>query len=410
MKRMSFPVHALGLIGMGAMLSIMMVTPVISLYLAARGLPASHIGAVIGITSAALVIAELIGATVVSSRIGRRATVAVALAGSAGMLGWFPFIGSLAGLYANRAALGAVRGLLWPVLFAEVADSSPPQRRGTAFSIFWLLFGIGSLLGPAAGGLLGERFGLRAPFYAAAVISLLTLASIGAVRARSDAAGHQGPETGRPLQQLMRSYRLLIRTRPIPSNWVLTLCNVAIFGIYATFMPLHAAARGLNTAQIGVIFTGGAFAFIIGQDLLRRLEARLPTEQVLLPAFVVRGLAVAAVPLLPSFGSLLVTNFLSSLVTAAIPPALSVRMATHAPRGHLVPAMGAYNASADFGFFAGPVLGGLVAAAGLQWAFYLTVPLTVLALGLLRASRRPVQPDSGEEPVGDHGAEQEAQV
>jgi MFS family permease len=394
MERMSFRIHALGLVGLGAMMSIMMTAPVISLYLHARGLSAAHIGAVIGITSAALVVAEVILAVVVSSRIGRRATVAAALVGSAGMLGWFPFIGSLAGLYANRVAFGAIRGLLWPVVFAEVADSSSPDRRGVAFSIFWLYFGVGLLLGPAAGGLLGERFGLQSPFYAAAAISVLTLAGIRAIRPGHDTT----------VRRPMRSYGVLIRTPAIPVNWMLTVCNVAIFSIYLTFLPLHAAGRGLSPAQIGLIFTAGAVAFIIGQDILRRVGNRVPAERLLVPAFLARGISTAVVPLLPSFGALLVVNFLSSVVTAAIPQALSVRISGLAPRGHLIPAMGAFNASADLGFFIGPVLGGLAAAAGLQWAFLLAIPVTVLALGLLRATSGPGTHD----PVENHRSEQDA--
>lgn len=96
MKRMSFRVAALGVIGMGAMLSIMMTMPVISLYLDARaGFPPS--------TSEP------------SSASCRRPSSSPR---------------SSRRRYLNRSAFGAIRGLLWPVVFAEVADSSPPGRRG----------------------------------------------------------------------------------------------------------------------------------------------------------------------------------------------------------------------------------------------------------------------------------------
>ncbi|HEV8354322.1 MAG TPA: MFS transporter [bacterium] len=395
-----FRIHALGLIGGGAIMSIMMTTPVISLYLNGRGLPAAQIGAIIGIMSAALVLAEVTLAVVVPSRIGRRATIGVALAGSAVMLGWFPFITSLAGLYLNRIGFGAIRGLLWPATFAEVADSSPPERRGAAFSMFWLYFGVGTLVGPAAGGLLGERFTLVAPFFAAAAISALTLGAIGAVRPDRD------PAAARPLA----SYAVLLRTRTVPRNLALTVCNVVVFSIYATFLPLHAAARGLSPAQIGVIFTAGAVAFIIGQDTLRRLSSRMSGERLLVPAFLARGIGAAVVPLLDSFAGLLAANFLASLLTAAIPPALSIRVAAAAPRGHLVPAMGAFNAAADLGFFVGPVAGGILAGIGLQWAFWLAIPATAAALLLLRGSQTLGPRPEAQQPIQHHRGEQDAQV
>lgn len=402
MDRSPFRIHALGLIGMGAITSIMMTTPVIALYLSARGLPAAHIGAVIGIMSLALVISEVLLAVTVSSRIGRRATMAVALAGSAALLGGFPLIGSLIGLYLNRIAFGGIRGLLWPVLFAELADTAPAERRAPSFAVFWLYFGVGTLIGPAVGGLLGERLTLLAPFYAAAVMSVLTVPLVRPVRAERDAA----------VRNPLASYPALLRAPGISRTWALTVCNVIIFSLYSTFLPLHAAAQGLSTAQIGVIFTGGAVAFIIGQDVLRRASDRLPPERVLIGSFIARGAGVAIVPLLQSFSGLLLANFAAGVLTAAIPLALSTRIAGQAPRGHLVAAMGGFNASADLGFFVGPLAGGLLAALGLQWAFWLAIPITGIALVLLRSPRSQAlgpRPQA-EEPVGDHRGEQQSQV
>ncbi len=369
-------IHALGLIGMGAITSIMMTTPVIGLYLSSLGLPAAHIGAIIGTMSLALVGSEVALAVAASSRLGRRGSVAVAITGSAVMLGWFPLTGSLLGLYLNRFAFGAVRGLLWPVLFAEVADAAHPQRQGTSFALFWLYFGVGNLIGPALGGLLGERFSLLTPFYAAAAISLLTVPLLRVLRTQRD-TGARNPLAGYPL--LLHAPRLL-------RAWGLTLCNVIVFSLYLTFLPLHAAAQGLSTAQIGVIFTAGAVAFILGQAALRRADARFPAERLLVVAFIARGASAATVPWLHSMGALLTANFITSVLTAAISPALSTRIAAQAPRDHLVAAMGGFNASADLGFFIGPLAGGVLATLGLQWAFWLAVPVTAAALWLLTPS------------------------
>lgn len=377
MDSSSSRIHALGLMALGAIMSIMMTTPVLSLYLDRRGLPTSHVGAVIGVMSLALALAELL-ALGVTSRIGRRRTIIVALAGSTVMLAGFPRVVSLAGFYLNRIAFGAVRGVLWPVMFAEVAELGPPQRRGASFAPFWLYFGLGTLLGPALGGFLGDRISLVAPFYAAALISALCLPLTLGVGPQRD------PGPSNPFS----SYRVLLQSSPqVARIWAITICNATIFSVYTTFLPLHAAARGLSPGQIGLIFTGGALAFIIGQDLLRRLTGRLPADRLLLPGFIARGLGVAAVPWLSSFAPLLAVNFVSSLMGAAIPLALSTRIATASPRDSLIPAMGGFNASADLGFFLGPLLGGVLAGFGLLWAFVLVVPVTLVGLVLLRADR-----------------------
>lgn len=350
-----------------------MVTPVLPLYLDRRGLPPAHVGAVVGVMSLALVIVEVmaLGAT---ARIGRRAAAVIAFAGSALMLAAFPYVESLTGLYLNRVIFGAVRGLLWPVLFSEVADAGPPHGRATVWAVFWLYFGLGQLIGPALGGWLGDRVSLAAPFYASAALSLLTVPVALAIRPQRDAV----------VGNTLGAFRQLVRHSPgVSRTWLLTACNVMVFSVYATFLPLHAAGRGLSAGQIGLIFSAGALAFMVGQELLRRAGDRLTAERLLVPAFLIRGLGVLAVPVLPSFWPLLLVNALTGIPGAAIPNALSTRIAGQSPREHLVASMGGFNASADLGFFLGPAVGGVLAGVGLAWAFVMVLPVTALALWVL---------------------------
>lgn len=366
-------IHPLGLAAFGAITSVLMVTPVLPLYLDRRGLSPVHVGALVGVMSLPLVVVELLALSA-TARIGRRASVLFAFAGSTIMLASFPHVVTLWGLYANRMAFGAVRGLLWPVLFSEVADAGPPHGQAVAWSIFWLYFGLGQLIGPALGGWIGDRTSLAMPFYAAAALSLLTLFAAAGVRPHRDAT------TGNPLL----AYRELIRQSPgVTRTWILTISNVTTFSVYATFLPLHAASHGMGVGQIGLIFTAGALAFIAGQDILRRFSDRINPERLLIPAFMIRGLGVLAVPALPSFWLLLVTNALTALPGSVIPNALSARVARESPRPYLVASMGGFNAAADVGFFLGPALGGIVALAGVGWAFGIVLPVTGLALWML---------------------------
>src|SRR3989442_13491368 len=73
-------VHALGFIAMGSIMSIMLISPVIPLYLDQRGLPPVHVGGVIGAMSLALMAAEVL-ALGVTSWVGRRLAVIVGRAG-----------------------------------------------------------------------------------------------------------------------------------------------------------------------------------------------------------------------------------------------------------------------------------------------------------------------------------------
>lgn len=374
-------IHGLGLIGLGAVFSITLTTPVTSLYLGHLGLSTVHIGGIIGAMSLALIVSEVL-ALGASSWIGRRFAVLASLGGSAIMFSCFPLAGSLAALYATRLILGAARGLLWPVLFAEVAEAGSSTRVTAVFALFWMYFGVGQLLGPALGGWLGQQVSLTAPFFGAAVVSLATAAAVGAIRPVRDIRPNPLP-----------SYAQLLRRSPtVWRAWLLIVCNTVVFGVYTTFLPLYAVGRGRTPEEVGLVFTGGGVAFIITQVILHRLPLRVSPERLLVLSFLARGVGVGITPWLGSFWELFTVNFFTSILGAAVPPALSTRITDGAPRDNLVAAMGGLNAAADLGFFVGPVLGGVLAGAGVQWAFALVPAVTLLAVILLVAD--PARPQA----------------
>ena len=105
-----------------------------------------------------------------SDRFGRRPVILFALfalgldyliMGSAPVVAW---------LFVGRAIAG-IAGASFTPAYAYVADISPPERRAQNFGLMGAAFGIGFILGPAIGGLLGN-FGPRAPFYTAGIIAL----------------------------------------------------------------------------------------------------------------------------------------------------------------------------------------------------------------------------------------------
>jgi DHA1 family tetracycline resistance protein-like MFS transporter len=106
-----------------------------------------------------------------SDRYGRRRVILFAV-GALGIdyiiTGFAP---TLAWLFVGRAIAGAAGASFTPA-FAYVADISPPEKRSQNFGVVSAAFGIGFIIGPAIGGLLGT-LGPRAPFFAAAALSLI---------------------------------------------------------------------------------------------------------------------------------------------------------------------------------------------------------------------------------------------
>ena len=74
-------------------------------------------------------------------------------------------------LFVGRIVAG-LTGASFTTGAAYIADISTPQTRAKNFGMIGAAFGLGFVIGPALGGLLAE-FGVRAPFYAAAILCLV---------------------------------------------------------------------------------------------------------------------------------------------------------------------------------------------------------------------------------------------
>ncbi|MDP9097196.1 MAG: TCR/Tet family MFS transporter [Pseudomonadota bacterium] len=104
-----------------------------------------------------------------SDRFGRRPVLLVALAGMALnylLLAWAP---SVLWLFAGRIVAGATAAS-YSTATAYIADVTPPGKRAQRFGLVGAMFGLGFVVGPALGGVLGT-YGLRLPFLLAAILA-----------------------------------------------------------------------------------------------------------------------------------------------------------------------------------------------------------------------------------------------
>ena len=109
----------------------------------------------------------------ISDRVGRRPVLLICLLGSA--IGYFIFGigGALWVLFLSRLIDGITGGNL-SVASAYIADVTPPEKRAQNFAILGAAFGLGFMLGPAIGGMLGN-INLALPAFAAGGLSLLAM-------------------------------------------------------------------------------------------------------------------------------------------------------------------------------------------------------------------------------------------
>ena len=109
-----------------------------------------------------------------SDQHGRRPVLLLSLLGFGVDYLFLAFAPTIAWLFVGRLIAG-VFGASFTTASAYIADISTPENRAQNFGMIGAAFGLGFIIGPVVGGLLGQ-YGPRVPFIAAAVLSLLNAA------------------------------------------------------------------------------------------------------------------------------------------------------------------------------------------------------------------------------------------
>lgn len=184
------------------------------------------------------------------------------------------FAPSLFWLFVGRIFAG-ICGASYTTANAYLADITKPEERAKVFGMMGAAFGLGFVIGPAIGGLLGE-FGARVPFFVAAGLAILnfaygwfvlpetlapenrhpfSLARSNPVGALKVFAQYRGVV---PLSAVMFLY--FLATAVYPAIWA--FWGIAAFGWSEATVGLTLAAFGLITALVQGGLTGPVVKWI----------------------------------------------------------------------------------------------------------------------------------------------------
>lgn len=210
---------------------------------------------------------------VLSDRFGRRPVLLISLAGAAIDYLVMAFAPQLWLLVLGRAIAGITSANM-AVATAYITDISSEGERAKRFGYFHAMFGIGFIIGPVLGGVLGDAW-VRAPFIAAALLNAANFCL----------ALFLLPES-RPGQRLEK-FELSMLNPFVPLKWAMTFSAlIPLMGIfvimnfvgtmYGTVWALFSEASfqwsstmvGLSLGAFGV-FHAGAQAFLTGPAVAR---------------------------------------------------------------------------------------------------------------------------------------------
>jgi DHA1 family tetracycline resistance protein-like MFS transporter len=201
-----------------------------------------------GYAVAQFVCAPIIGN--LSDRFGRRPVLLASVLAMALDYTLLAFAPTLWWLVIGRVVAG-MTGASWSAAYAYIADVTPPEKRAANFGLMGMAFGLGFILGPAVGGLLG---GLdhRLPFLTAAGLALINFL-FGLVWLRESLP----PERRRPFEWARANAFAALKALKGQSGRVLWfIAALGVWQLAHTVYPViwsyfTIAAYGFSESQIG---------------------------------------------------------------------------------------------------------------------------------------------------------------
>jgi len=293
---------------------------------------------------------------------GRRPVLLASMAGFAlsMLIAWWAT--ALWMLFAGRILAG-ITGASYSTAYAYIADVTPQARRAQTFGLLGVAFGLGFIVGPAMGGLLGA-IDPRAPFLAAAALAVCNMGvglfllpeslpperrrPFDPARANPLGAVRQIHSLGGPLRRLATVYFL----------WMLAIQSLHGMWSYISAYRYQWTpfGIGLSLALVGVL------AVVVNGFLVKRAVKQLGEWRTAI-AGVAAGTAGYAIHLIAGTPALAYLAILVGALGGLTVPALQALMTARAPATAQGELQGALAALSSITVVIGPILFSQVFAA-----------------------------------------------
>jgi len=340
--------------------------PLIPFYGVRLGLSAEWVTLVISLHS----LLQFIGAPILgrlSDRHGRRAVLALSMAGHALAYGMLAFADTVWLLVLSRLLSGFTSGNL-AAAYAYVSDVTPTERRAAGLARISSAFALGFALGPLLGGLLAgtgdpDAASFAAPAFAAAALSLLSLLGIALFLPeshpahQSGAARTRGHGTAEP-SRVRRSS--LLRDSALRWMVVLSLGVLTFAAMRESLMSLWLHDElNFDTHTIGLVFTVNGLIVALTQfTATGALAQRFGELGTLRAGILCYGLSWAGLVLAGNLPTVVLATATGAVGTALFGTSLQSLVSQRAAPQSRGAVMGLYQSSASLARFGGAAFSG----------------------------------------------------
>ncbi|MBI5717379.1 MAG: MFS transporter [Burkholderiales bacterium] len=275
------------------------------------------------VVTTAFGVANFLGSPVLgalSDRFGRRPVLLLGFAGLATSFFVTAVATALWMLVLVRLFSGAMQSNI-SIANAYVADISAPQDRARRFGLLGAMFGVGFILGPVIGGVLGD-IDVRLPFVVAGCMALLN--GVYGVFVLPESLP---PERRRPFEwrraNPVAALRGLVALKGVGALvWVIALASLAQFMLHMTWVLYTKFRFGWGPGEVGwSLFAVGVVSALSQGVLLRPALKRLSPQRLAVLAMCSGAVAYAAFGWATSGWMIYVIialNLLGGMATAAV--------------------------------------------------------------------------------------------
>ncbi len=317
----------------------------------------------VGLLSLAFSAAQFVATPILgglSDRHGRRPVLLLSILGSALGYGLFGIGGSLAVLYFSRLLDGFTGGNI-STAQAFIADISAPEDRAKNFGLIGVAFGLGFMIGPAAGGALSQ-VSLQAPAWAACALATVTTVfgyfalpeSLPPEKRRRD------PMRARDFNPFLTIGQMFIRVGMAPLLLAVFAFNFANSGMQSNFAVFTNARWRFGPAETGwVLAMVGVMAGVTQGWLVRRLMPRYGERPLTLVGLACSAAGFVGIAAAPGIAPFLGATMLMTVGMSLAGPPLTSLLSRRVGPGEQGVLLGATMSVASLARMLGPYWAGV---------------------------------------------------
>jgi MFS transporter, DHA1 family, tetracycline resistance protein len=330
-----------------------------------------------------------------SDRYGRRPILMLSLFGSAVGFLIFGLGGALWILFLGRIIDGLTAGNV-SAIYAYVADTFAPAERGRIYGLLGAVGGLGFMLGPVAGGLLGATFP-AAPLFAAAALTLGNIAWV--YLALPESVAHDRPrpvwrwQQVNPLAQLAHVLGMAGLRVPFTAAFSFFFAGSMLQSNFAVYLK---DVLEFGPTGIGWILSAVGVMDVVSQGLLTgKLLPRVGASALARSGLAINAIGLAFIACLvfvPRVEFLLVSIVIFTLGDGLFQPSINAIISNAAPADAQGLVQGANQSQQALARMLGPLLAAVLSPFSLgapYWTAGLIALAGVVLLSVLRQSASP---------------------